>query len=110
MTCCSHRAAAGWFGSLIGFHCLDEVVYLCEEGVGIHAVDHAGLLNGLAAAGRAAQAMHTDSLEQGRGLRREVEHVADDGIFFNFDCHGCYLRRWIFFIISNVSTKINRSR
>ena len=110
MTCCSHRAAAGWFGSLIGFHCLDEVVHLCEEGIGIHAVDHAGLLNGLAAAGRAAQAMHADGLEQGRGPRREVENVGDAGIFCNFNSEGGYLRRWIFFIISNVSTKINRSR
>ena len=110
MTCCSHRAAAGWFGSLIGFHSLDEVVHLRKERIGIHAVDHAGFLHGLAAAGRTAQAMHADSLEQGRGLRRKVEHIADDGIFFNFNSHGCYLRRWIFFIISNVSTKINRSR
>ncbi len=110
MARCKYQLQRVWFGSLIGFHCLDEVVHLCEEGIGIHAVDHAGLLNGLAAAGRAAQAMHADGLEQGRGLRREVEHVADDGIFFNFNSHGCYLRRWIFFIISNVSTKINRSR
>ena len=110
MARCKYKLQRVWFGSLIGFHCLDEVVYLCEEGIGIHAVDHAGLLHGLAAAGRAAQAMHADSLEQGRGLRRKVEHIADDGIFFNFNSHGCYLRRWIFFIISNVSTKINRSR
>ena len=110
MARCKYTLQRVWFGSLIGFHCLDEVVYLCEEGIGIHAVDHAGFLHGLAAAGRTAQAVHADGLEQGRGLRRKVEHIADDGIFFNFNSHGCYLRRWIFFIISNVSTKINRSR
>lgn len=52
MTRCKYKLQRVWFGSLIGFHCLDEVVYLCEEGIGIHAVDHAGFLHGLAAAGR----------------------------------------------------------
>ena len=69
------------------FACLDEAVDLRQERVGVNAMHHAGFFDGLAAGRRAAQAMHADGLEQGRGLRREVEHVADDGIFFNFNSH-----------------------
>lgn len=63
---------------------LNEAVDLLEEGVGVNTVDHAGLLNGLTAGRRAAQAVHADGHEQRSGLRCDVENVADDGGLFNF--------------------------
>lgn len=71
--------------------CLDEMVDLCQESVGVDTVDHASLFYGLAAGGRAAQAVHADCHEQRSGLRRDVENVADDGGLFNFYSHDCGL-------------------
>ena len=72
---------------LVGFVGLQEVVELRQEAVAFDAVHHAGLLHGFTPGRGAAQAVHTDGEEQGSGLRRYVQNVADDGFFFNFNSH-----------------------
>ena len=63
------------------------MVQLGQEGLAVHTVPHAGFLHSLTAGRGAAQAVHTDGEEQGSGLRRYVQNVADDGFFFNFNSH-----------------------
>ena len=63
------------------------MVQLGQEGLAVHTVNHAGFLYGLTPGRGAAQAVHTDCEEQGSGLRRYVQNVADDGFFFNFNSH-----------------------
>ena len=66
-------------GSLVS---LQEVVQLGQERLAVHAVNHAGFLNGLTTGRGAAQAVHTDGKEQGSGLRSDVQNVTNDGAFF----------------------------
>ena len=63
------------------------MVQLSQEGLAVNTVNHAGFLHGLTPGRGAAQAVHTDGEEQGSGLRRYVQNVADDGFFFNFNSH-----------------------
>ena len=58
-------------------------VQLGQQRVNVLAVDIAGLLHRLAAGGRAAQTMHANLNEQGRGLRRGVQNIAENGVFGN---------------------------
>ena len=51
----------------------------------VHAVDHTGLLHSLAPGRGAAQAVHADGQEDGRGLRRHVQNVTDDGVLLDLD-------------------------
>lgn len=46
-----------------------------------NAVNGAGLLNGLASCGGAAEAMHTHFDEDGSGFGLGVKNVADAGVF-----------------------------
>ena len=48
---------------------------MLEEFIHVHAVNHAGFLNGLAAGRGAAQAVHADGQENGRGLGSHVQDV-----------------------------------
>ena len=84
----SRRAALDTSRS--GVVCSVEGVQMLEEFIHVHAVNHAGFLNGLAAGRGAAQAVHADRKEEGRGLGRDIQNVTDDGVFFNF-CHECGL-------------------
>ena len=59
------------------------LVHQGKQLVHIDAVDHAGLLHGLAAGRGAAQAVHPDGQEDGRGLGRNVKNVTNDGVFGN---------------------------
>ena len=57
----------------------DSGVQLCNKNVGIVAVYHASLLNGLASGAGAGEAMHTDLKEQRLGLGMVVEDISDYG-------------------------------
>ena len=72
---------------VVGLVGLQELVQLSQEGLAVHAVDHAGLFNGLAPGRGAAQAVHTDGKEQRRSLRGYIQNIADNGFFFNFNSH-----------------------
>lgn len=79
------------FGLLLGLlgflGSLDKAVDLRQERVGINAVHHAGLLDRLAARGRAAQAVHTDGHEQRSSFGRDIQNIADDGGLFDLCSH-----------------------
>ena len=72
---------------LVCFVSFQEVVQLGQKTVAVNAMHHAGLLNGFAPGRGAAQAVHPDCKKQGRTLRSNVQNVADDGFFFNFNSH-----------------------
>ena len=72
---------------LVCFVSLQEVVQLGQKTVAVNAMHHAGLLNGLTPGRGAAQTVHSDGEEQGSALGRNVQNVADDGFFFNFNSH-----------------------
>ena len=65
---------------LLGFEVL---VDLLDQLVGVGAVNLARHFDGLAACGRAAQAVHADLEEELSGLAVEVQNRADDGILGN---------------------------
>ena len=52
----------------------------CDELIAVHAVHLAGLLDGLAAGSRAAQAVHPDLHEVGCGGLVHIQDIADDGL------------------------------
>jgi hypothetical protein len=56
--------------------CID----LCDQLVGIGAVNEASVCNGLTAGGGAAQAVHTDLKEEDGGIGSGVKNVADNRI------------------------------
>ena len=64
------------------------MVQLCQERLAVDAVNSAGFLYGLTAGRGAAQSMHTDGEEQGSRVGRDVQNVADDSGFFNFNSHN----------------------
>ncbi len=72
---------------LVCFVSLQEVVQLGQKTVAVNAMHHASLLNGLTPGRGAAQAVHPNRKKQGRTLRSNVQNVADDGFFFNFNSH-----------------------
>ena len=61
------------------------MVQLSQEGLAVDAVNHAGFLNGLAAGRGAAQAVHTDSEEQGSSVGCDIQNITDDGGLFNLN-------------------------
>jgi hypothetical protein len=61
-------------------------------------VNHAGFLNGLVAGAGAAQAVHADGEEQGSGLRRHIQNIADDSSLFNLNSHDNDLQ----FVITDI--------
>ena len=63
------------------------MVQLSQERLALDAVDHAGLLDGFTPGRGAAQAVHADGEEQGRGLGRDIQHITDNGGLFNFNSH-----------------------
>ena len=63
------------------------MVQLRQEAVAVHAVDHAGLFDSLTPGRGAAQAMHADGEEQGSALRSDVQNIANDGFFLDFNSH-----------------------
>jgi hypothetical protein len=78
--------------SLVG-----DLVDHCQQLVNINTVDGTGLFNGLTAGRGATQAMHADGEEHGSSLGSDVQDIADNGVFGDFD-HGFYLRN----LISNI--------
>ena len=73
---------------LVGLVGLQEVVQLCQESIGVDAVDHAGLLHSLTPGRGAAQAVHADGEEQGSGVGCDIQHITNDGLFFNLNSHN----------------------
>ena len=61
----------------------DHLVDLSQQVVHFHAVDHAGLLHRLTPGGGAAQAVHADVHEQGRGLGGDGQNITNDGVLCN---------------------------
>ena len=79
---------SGLLGSLVSFVGFQEVIQLGQEGLAVYTVDHTGFFHCLAPGRGTAQAVHADGKKQGSGLRRYVQNITDDGIFFDFNSHN----------------------
>ena len=55
--------------------------------IGVDAMHHAGLLNGLASGGRTAQTVHTDGQKDRCGCCINIKNIADNGILCDL-CHN----------------------
>ena len=62
----------------------------------VNTVNHASFFYGFTAGSGTTQAMHADGKENGRGLGSQIENIANNGIFGNFN-HDEFLRfnRWL---------------
>ena len=57
----------------------------------INTVYHASFFYGFAAGSGATQAVHADGKENGRGLGSQIQNIANNGFFGNFN-HDKFLR------------------
>ena len=62
----------------------EESVDLGEKLVAINAVNGTSHFNGFAAGSGAAEAVHTDLKEEGRGFGSDIENITDDRFSGNF--------------------------